>query len=322
MKKYYIFLVGLLYLGTIHITEAQQIPQFSQYMFNPIFINPAYAGYKESLYAHTYYRKQWAGVTGSPETFAVSVDGFLPGSGLGIGGYVIHDQIGAQKTTSAYGNIAYHLRLTEERFLSFGLGVGAVNSSIDESLLISFDPNDPFLSTVNERIMHPDFTAGLFLYDDLFFLGIAGENLASIFMDFDRGDVIRNNRAHANVSGGMWIDMTNSLALRPTFLFMDDFKAPARLDLNTSLVINDKYWIGASYRTGVDYAGRIDNTNLKRNTAIVGLVEFWLNNGLRIGYAYDYHISGFDFRNLSTHDISIGYTFPQNRFNVYSPKYF
>ncbi len=308
--------------GNVHLSKGQQIPQFSQYMFNPIFINPAYAGYKESLYAHTYYRKQWTGINGSPETFAVSVDGFLPESGLGWGVYMMHDQVGAQKTTSAYGNIAYHLRLTEERFLSFGLGVGAVNASVDESLLISFDPNDPSLGGLNERMFYPDFKAGLFLYDDLFFLGIAGENLAAIFTDFDRGDLIINNRAHANLSGGVWIDLSNNLALRPTFLFMDDFKGPARLDLNTSLVINDKYWLGASYRTGVDYAGRIDNSNLNRNTAIVGLVEIWIASGLRIGYAYDYHLSGFDFRNLTTHDISIGYTLPQSRFNVYSPKYF
>ncbi|MBW3470481.1 PorP/SprF family type IX secretion system membrane protein [Arthrospiribacter ruber] len=322
MKK--IGLVYILLVSVIFLPDAygQQVPQFSQYMFNPIFINPAYAGYKEQLYVQTYYRKQWAGVTGSPETIAVAADGFLPDQNLGVGIVGMTDRLGAMRNNSIYAKLSYHLRLTETGFLSFGLGVGYVSSLIDGNLLTPGDVNDPTVPGARNQIAYPDLKAGVFYYDDKYFAGIAFDNLLTPILDFDNGEVMAEPRNHMNLSAGMWIDVNSDIAFRPSFMFMDDFRTPSRLDLNASFVFVDKFWVGASYRTALDYAGRSLSENLRNSTGIVGLIEIFVTDGLRVGYAYDHNITGFNVRSFTTHDISIGYLLPARRVRSLSPRNF
>ncbi|MCH7396489.1 type IX secretion system membrane protein PorP/SprF [Belliella sp. DSM 107340] len=317
----FLIIIGLVALSFTELM-GQQVPQFSQYMFNPLFINPAYTGYKEQLYVQSYYRKQWAGVEGSPETLALGADGFLPNQNLGFGVVAVLDRIGAQKTSGFYGNVAYHLRLSESRFLSFGVGIGIVNSMLDGAMLQPGDSDDPTVPIGKNQVMYPDFKAGLFYYDENFFLGVAVDNLMSPLLDFDNGDMIVEPRSHFNLSAGTWIDISSNVAFRPSFMFMDDFRSPSRLDLNASFVFLEKFWLGASYRTAVDYADRALNDQLKKNTSIIGLIEIYITEGLRVGYAYDHSINGFDPRSFSTHDISIGYLFPAKRIKSISPRNF
>lgn len=323
MKKFKIYLIAsLLLVAIMSELRGQQVPQFSQYMFNPLFINPAYTGYKEQLYVQSYYRRQWAGVEGSPETFAIAADGFLPKSNLGIGVVGLSDKIGAQRTNAFYGSLSYHLRVAEEHYLSFGTSVGIVNSVLDGGSLTIQNPNDPSIPGNRQNAFYPDVKLGLFYYNPVFFFGTGFDNVISPVLNLDNGDLIIEPRVHMNVSGGLWIDLGSSVALRPSFLYLDDFKASPRLDINTSLVVVDKFWIGASYRTGVNIPSRVIPENLQRGTAIVGLVEFYIMDNLRLGYAYDHNINGFDIRALTTHDISIGYTLPQKRARAFSSRYF
>ncbi|MFD2035061.1 type IX secretion system membrane protein PorP/SprF [Belliella marina] len=322
MKKVKLLIIlGLIAMGCTELM-GQQVPQFSQYMFNPLFINPAYTGYKEQLYVQSYYRKQWAGVEGSPETLALGADGFLPNQNLGFGVVGVLDRIGAQRTSGVYGNLAYHLRLSESRYLSFGVGIGVVNSMLDGALLVPGDSDDPSVPIGKNQMVYPDFKAGLFYYDENFFLGVAVDNLMGPLLDFDNGDMIAEPRSHMNLSAGTWVDISHNVAFRPSFMFMDDFKTPARLDLNASFVFIEKFWLGASYRTAVDYADRALNEQLKKSTSIVGLLEVYVTEGLRIGYAYDHSVNGFNPRNFSTHDISVGYLFPAKRIKSISPRNF
>ncbi|PRY90343.1 PorP/SprF family type IX secretion system membrane protein [Mongoliibacter ruber] len=322
MKKLIIISIGLFLVISLYEVKAQQVPQFSQYMFNPLFINPAYTGYKEQLYVQSYYRKQWAGVQGSPETIAIAADGYLPDKNIGIGLVGMTDRLGAQRTSSIYANLSYHLRLSETGYLSFGLGIGYVNSLIDGNELSPGNPNDPSVPGSRNQISYPDLKAGVFYYDDKYFMGIAFDNLLTPILNFDNGEVMAEPRNHMNISAGMWMDINRDVAFRPSFMFMDDFKSPARLDLNGSFVFVDKFWVGASYRTALDYANRSLSSELKRSTGIVGLIEVFVTESLRVGYAYDHNITGFNVRSFTTHDISIGYLFPARRVRSVSPRNF
>lgn len=311
-------------LAFISVPESlsQQLPQFSQYMFNPTFINPAYTGYKQELYLQSYYRKQWTGVEGSPETFAVAGDATIYKTRFGVGGQLTTDKIGAQRTTAAYGNLAYHLQLTESRFLSFGMGAGVILSSLDGGLLDAVNPSDPNIPVANEQVFYTDVKAGLFLYDDLFFLGVAADQLISPLFDFDKGDVKIQPVPHLYFSGGVLFDLSYQVSLLPSFMYIDDFNSPARLDLNASFIINDNIWIGGGYRMGIDMPGRQIQEGLKKSAAVVGLFQIFLGENLRFGYAYDHSTSGFSPKNASSHELSLAYWFKARKLRIISPRYF
>ena len=314
-------LAGFLLLIHSH-SYGQQVPQYSQYIFNPVFVNPAYTGYKQQLYLQSYYRKQWTGVTGSPETFAIAGDTYLAESQLGIGGQVLTDKLGAQRTVAAYGNIAYHLRLSDTKYLSFGVGAGVVNSQLDGSMLNPDLDDDPSIPASKERMTYPDLKAGLFLYDESYYIGIAADQMLSSVVDFDKGDVMVKPDPHLYLTAGYHLDINYNFSLVPSIMYMDDFKAPARMDINAALILNDMFWLGAGYRFGIDMPGRKFDDGLKKSTAVLGMVQIQLREGLRLGYAYDHTISGFSVGSFTTHDISIAFLFPPKRVRLVSPRFF
>lgn len=301
---------------------SQQIPQFSQYMFNPTFINPAYAGYKQELYLQSYYRKQWTGVEGSPETFAVAGDATIFKTRLGVGGQISTDKIGAQRTSAAYGNVAYHLQLTDSRFLSFGMGGGFVHSSLDGDMLNPLDPSDPSVPAGSEQVFYADMKAGLFLYDDQFFIGLAGDQLLSPVFDFDGGEVKIQPVPHVYVSGGVLVDLSHQVSLLPSFMYMDDFKSPSRLDVNAAFIFNDNIWVGGGYRMGILMPGREIQAGLQMSSALIGMFQVFLGEGFRFGYGYDHSISGFAPQNSSSHELSLAYWFRPRKLRIVSPRYF
>ena len=130
MKK--IFTIGLLICASVW-AKAQQDAQFSQYMFNGVYINPAYAGYKEELNLHTFYRNQWTGIKGAPKTASVAVDAIANEGNVGLALQVASDKIGAMGSLSAYASYAYRLRVgyNESSRLAFGVGLGVIQNSID-----------------------------------------------------------------------------------------------------------------------------------------------------------------------------------------------
>jgi len=314
-------LTGCLLLA-LSTSFGQQVPQYSQYIFNPVFINPAYAGYKQQLYLQSYYRKQWTGVTGSPETFAVAGDTYLENSQFGVGGQFLTDKLGAQRTVAAYGNLAYHLRLSDTKFLSFGVGAGVVNSQVDGSMLNPDIVDDPSIPLSKERMTYPDLKLGLFLYDDNYYVGISADQMLSSVVDFDKGDMMIQPDPHLYLTGGYHFDINYNFSLVPSIMYMDDFKAPARMDVNAALILNDMFWLGAGYRFGIDMPGREIQPGLKKSAAVLGMVQVQLREGLRLGYAYDHTISGFSVNSFTTHDISIAFLFPPKRVRLVSPRFF
>jgi len=114
-----------------------------------------------------------------------------------------------------------------------------------------------------------------------------------------------------------------NVAIKPSILYVDDFSGPSRLDLNAFVLLSERLWLGASYRSSVNLQGEeFRDDKEKRPASVVGLVEFYVNDRLRVGYAYDHNVSGFSAKTFSTHDFSIGYMFPPKRVKLVSPRYF
>ena len=296
------------------VTFAQQDVQFSQYMFNGIYINPAYAGYKEELYLHAYYRAQWTGIQGAPRSFSVAADNIANDGNVGWGIQAVADKLGAQSTQSVYASYAYRIRLNEDGTsrLAFGLSGGLLQLGINGSLLTTQDPEDD-MPTGTQTIVVPDARAGIFYADDRFYAGFSVDNLVSSHISRSKYVYIAQPRPHYYLTAGLYIPINEQLALKPSFLLKDDRGGPTSLDLNAFLLIQDKLWIGAAYRGGIDLYNKeyLQKTLVRRNAIVTAIEVFPLPN-LRIGYAYDISVGALESYSNGSHEISIGFTLPNS----------
>ncbi|RZM24359.1 MAG: type IX secretion system membrane protein PorP/SprF, partial [Pedobacter sp.] len=178
LKLLKIVAAGLLILLGLS-ADAQQDTQFTQFIFNGLSINPAYAGYKEDLFVQATYRSQWQGLTGAPKSFSVSADGTLTNKNVGLGLVVTNDQIGAQRYLSAFANYAYRLPLNYDgnQRLAFGIGVGLAQIGIDGSELRAIQGGDAIIPTGLQSQRLPDARFGIYYSDDIFFAGLSATNM-------------------------------------------------------------------------------------------------------------------------------------------------
>jgi len=323
---------GLLLLLLLSISNgyAQQTIQFSQYVFNGLAVNPAYAGYKEDWTASLSFRSQWVGIDGAPRTGTASFDGLTrnPNKKVGLGFVATTDRLGAQNTSSVYGNYAYRLQLDDEdtKRLSFGLGFGVTQYNLDGTKFNPTDPGDGVIPLGNQSKLTPDFRFGVYYYTPKFYLGASVLDLLSGLgkdtVTSDSYKVLRQVR-HLYLTGGLMLPLSESLDLKPTFMLKEDFKGPTNLDLNAFLLINKTVWLGASYRTGVKLWKKSNlQRDLDQSDAISGIVEFYITDRFRVGYSYDYTTSKLANYQQGSHEISVSISFPGKKERVLSPRYF
>ncbi|MBT8303286.1 MAG: type IX secretion system membrane protein PorP/SprF [Bacteroidia bacterium] len=267
MKKIYLSLIALLIAFNI---EAQQDPQYTQYMYNMNVMNPAYAGSKDNLSFGLLYRDQWNGFEGAPKTGTFF--GHAPvGDKVGLGLSVISDEIGPVKETNAYVDFSYTLDLEGENKLSFGIKAGATFHDIGLTNLDLIDPNDPFFSE-NINTTTPNIGAGIFYHTDKYYLAASIPNLlSSVHLDTN-GTKIGSEANHYFITGGYVFTLSDNAKLKPSFLVKSSFDAPTSFDVNLNALFFEKFEIGASYRLDDSFSG---------------LVNFAITPSLRIGYAYD-----------------------------------
>ena len=329
-----ICLLLLSMLGKPLLTNAQQNLQFSQYIFNMLSVNPAYAGYKENVFANAIYRKQWVNFPGSPQTGGVSIDGSLNASRdnrVGLGMQVMYDKLGPQDATSIYGMYAYRIPLDEDgdRRLCFGIGAGVTQYSIDGTALKYTDDNDPIVPIGKVSTWVPDARFGIYYYTPKFFASVSVMDLFSLYTDPTRYywrdyqyKTIRKTQ-HLYLNTGAIFNLSDNLKFKPSILIKEDFKGPTNLDINAMFLIADRLWAGASYRTGVKlwHKPALDD-HLEQLDAASVMVQFNITNELRIGYAYDLTINKMASFQSGSHEISIGFLFPDKRARIISPRFF
>ncbi|KIA91997.1 membrane protein [Pedobacter kyungheensis] len=323
MKKLIGFIAGSFILLSQGVF-AQQDAQYSQYMFNGIYINPAYAGYKEVLNVHSFYRSQWTGITGAPRSMSLAVDAIANSGNVGLALQVASDKLGAQTNLSIYGNYAYRIRMNDDGSsrLALGLGVGMVQLGIDGSML---NPNNPEPNQpvgVQSTIV-PDARAGVYFANDKYYAGFSVDNLIATYINIDRYAFIPQPKPHYYLTAGALFPLSENFQLKPSFLLKDDRGGPTSLDVNAFLMIKDFIWIGGSYRTGVKlYDKSYLQKDLTPRNSAVAAIQIFPSEKIRIGYGYDFSIGPLQGYSSGTHEISIAYSFIRQNIRVSTPRVF
>lgn len=308
--------------------QAQQTVQFSQYMFNGLALNPAYAGYKEDWTLNLASRIQWVGIQDAPQTGTFSVDGLTNSTdkNMGIGLLMTFDRLGPESTTSIYANYAYRLRLDGEdtKRLCFGIGIGGEQYSINGAKFSATDVGDGIIPLGTESKINPDVRAGVYYYSPSFYAGLSAFNLLSAagIASIDNLTVVQQVRTFYATTGAMF-PLSEHVDVKPSLMLKSDFKGPLNFDLTSYLVFAKKVWIGASYRSGVAVWNQANLQNVEdNNDAVSAIAQFYLSENFRIGYAFDFTTSKLANYQNGTHELSLSITFPSRKPRVLSPRYF
>ncbi len=300
MKKIKL-LIGILALMSATTVFGQQDAQYTQYMYNMVVINPAYAGSKGVPTIGLLGRTQWVGVEGAPRTATLSYNSPI-GKATGIGFSVIYDEIGPVKESNVYADFSYTIFTSDEGRLAFGLKAGV--SFLDIGYLSTVDP-DPLNEPVNQ--VSPNFGAGVFYYTNNFYAGFSIPNfLETRHLESGNGAVsTASEKKHYFFMTGYVFELTNDLFLKPSTMFKAISGAPLSVDLSLNLFVNQMFEVGMSYRL---------------NDSISGMMAFQVNDDFKIGYAYDYTTTNFGDYNSGSHEILMLFEF--NRRNIRSPRCF
>jgi type IX secretion system PorP/SprF family membrane protein len=296
--------------------QAQQETKWSQYMFNRLVVNPAYAGTKEYLSVTALYRWQWVGFEGAPRVGSLSGH-FAAGRNNqhGIGAFFITDQLGAETKTAFGLNYAFRIRLDNEkphrRHLSFGLQLAGITHDLDQSKISTRQPNDPVFSSAIQTSFTPDFGAGAFYKSRRFYAGLSVAHLVEFDIKTRANMEDSKLRRHIFGTAGYDIPLTENddWILTPSTMIRYVNNTHPQADLNVNLMMIQKFWIGAGYRT---------------EDAVMLQAGFYPHRQLRIGYAFDLVTSKINHDGPTSHEIMVSFDFgdPQSRTRVVTPRYF
>lgn len=311
MRIFYTLLALLLAFGA----SAQQNPQYSQYIFNSMNINPAYTGSKGVLNFNAFHRSQWTGIEGAPATQSLAVDGIAANNRLGVGLGLTRDKIGAQSQFSVYANLAVKLQVTENGIFSLGLAPGLVQHTLDGNELGIED--DPTIPAGKETSIKPDVKVGAYFHTERFYAGLSASDL----LQFKDMQYIEPER-HYYFTTGYVFDLGSFVKVKPSILVKEDFKAPANVDLNAFVLLGETLWLGSSYRTSMNiFNNTSDLEYTNKRTAVALIAELQIHKSLRLGYSYDKMLN--DLKGLNTHEISVGYYFFKKKdTRIITPQYF
>lgn len=268
MKKFYILTAILVAMLFSKQSNAQQDPQYTQYMYNMNVLNPAYAGSKESLSIGMLYRDQWSGIDGAPQTFTFAAHSPV-GNGLGLGISAVQDQIGPVEETNVYADISYTIDLNANHKLAFGLKAGATFQDIGFIDLAqqndaAFEPN------VSESFAN--LGAGVFFYSDKYYVGLSVPNfLSETYLD-KNGRGFGTQEQHYFLTAGYVFDLSENIKFKPSTLVKSEFSSFVSFDVNANFLFYDRFEIGASYRY---------------EDAVSGLMSVKATDWLQLGFAYD-----------------------------------
>lgn len=296
-----IVFVSLLFTGSL--ASAQQQVMFSQYMFNSLAINPAYAGSQESLSMTALMREQWVGLDGAPSTQTFSAHTPFEKKRIGVGLMVIHDKIGITNQTGAYGSYAYKIP-TEKGELSLGLQAGFTHYRAEYS---EISLTDPTFQTGDISEFHPNFGFGVYYSTERFYAGFSAPQLVQSRMDRNNDFSESIIKRHYFIHSGYVFDLNPDLKLKPSALIKIVEGAPVQIDLNANFYYKNLVGLGASWRS---------------MDAIVMLLQVQITEQLQFGYAYDFGTT--DIRRVSSgsHEFYLNYRLSLSKSKIITPRYF
>jgi len=331
----------------------QQDPMFTQYMFNSLTFNPAYAGSKNYLSANVLYRTQWLGwnarnnnlnpeltTGGAPisQTFTIHTP---VNKRVGVGLSVVNDKIGATESTSANLSYAYRIPFAEGH-LALAIQGGMINFRGDFRNLIARDVDDPAFAVEQPNDWRPNFGTGIYYNSDRFYAGVSVPRLIEMTLrntDPNENPSVREfvksyRHFYFTMGGAIPLNGNQDFVFKPSFLvksvgLLSELErsgssttiigAPTEFDIDGSIFLYKTFWIGLSFRSSFD----IFITQESSTDSADAWVAFYLKNGLRLGFAYDFSLTPIQQRSIGSFEMSVGYDFNYSEVeSVNSPRYF
>ncbi|WP_209332129.1 PorP/SprF family type IX secretion system membrane protein [Lunatimonas salinarum] len=301
--------------------QAQQLPQFSQYMFNGLHINPAYAGYKGEHYIQSTYRSQWVDFPGAPKTFTATGDFSANEGRMGFGASFMTDQFGPAKTNAIMASYAYRIQTGEDSYLGLGASAGAIEYAIDGSLFNPGDLDDPDVPQGVLNAFTPNLNTGVFFHTPRFYAGVSAYNLVGRQKLADEGLALAYHNLHYYVTMGGLFPLSEKVQFKPSFLVRHSDTGPTNVDLNGMVLFVERIWVGASYRTNVKVNSGLPEDLSSRN-ALSFILELFALDNLRLGYAYDLQNNVLSGLRNNSHEFSVGYYIAPRKVNMKNPRWF
>ena len=271
---------------------SQQDPQYTQYMYNTMSVNPAYAGSRGHTTINALGRTQWVGFEGAPDTQTLSYDTPLGFTGLGLGINLVNDKIGPAHETYLDANVSYTIRTSDEGNLALGLKLGGRVLNIDWTKGRQYQAVDPATDIpINNKFL-PTIGAGVYYHTPSWYVGLSVPNfIRTDHYDGKLGDV-SVERLHFFLIGGVVFDLSDNIKFKPAALFKGVSGAPVSLDISANFLFNEKFRAGVAWRW---------------DDSISALLGFQVSDGLHIGYAYDLTTSNYRNYNSGTHEVMLRY---------------
>ncbi|MFC5045951.1 type IX secretion system membrane protein PorP/SprF [Aquimarina hainanensis] len=280
MKKKYIIIIAILLFAAEHI-YSQQDAQYTQYMYNTISVNPAYAGSRGVMSISGLHRSQWVGLDGAPRSQTLSMNTPVGESNrVGLGISIVNDEIGPTQETYFDIDFSYTIPTSDVGKLSFGLKAGGHLLDVDFQRLSKFDINDPNFENNIDNKFSPNIGIGFYYHTNRFYLGLSAPNLletehfdesATVGND-DSSTFVAKERINYYLITGHTFDLSDNVKFKPALLTKLVFGAPLQVDLSASFLLYEKVSLGAGYRW---------------DAALSGMVGFQISDGLMVGFAYD-----------------------------------
>lgn len=283
----------------------QQQAMYTQYMFNGLAINPAYAGSQESLTMTALAREQWLGLEGAPSSQTFSMHGPFKGRKIALGLLLTHDQIGVTDQYGAYAVYAYRIKLAKGT-LSTGLQAGFNSYRASFSKVVVRQGDDITFSSDDLRSFLPNIGAGAYYNTQRFYVGFSLPHLLANPYPGEDGSQAQQYR-HWFLTSGYVFDVSPNLKLKPNVLVKAVEGAPLEVDINANFLLNEILWLGASYRSF---------------DAVSFLVEFQATSQFRFGYAYDYTLTDLRSFHTGSHELMLNYRFLRKNKKMLTPRYF
>ena len=297
-------ILSVLLFGLSLGASAQQQVMFTQYMFNGLAINPAYAGSHETISLSALARKQWTGLDGAPSTQTFGVHAPIKNQRMALGALFLHDNIGVTNQNGLFGMYAYRIPVSDKGKLAFGLQGGVSFYNAQFSKVSATDPR--FANDV--RLVTPSIGFGMYYNTERFYAGLSIPQLNQA--NFDKKNPDSNSKLvrHYFLTAGYVFDIGHSLKLKPNVLVKSVVGAPIEIDLNANLLIKEVLWVGLSWRSF---------------DSIDALLQLQITDQLQFGYAFDFATTT-DLKNVNggSHELMLNYRFSFAKTRIITPRYF
>lgn len=280
---------------------AQQDAQFSQYMFNTLYFNPAYAGVEGVTKITAIHRSQWFlynstfGEGGAPTTQVLSLSSPILRFNSGVGFHIVNDQLGPENNLEIQASGAYHLNINEGK-MSIGFRVGAFSQTLDFDKYIWNEEDDPLRKNGKESQIRPDLSVGVFYRAEKYFAGVSFTHLIKSEFDFGLDNLRNPLENHAYFTAGYDYEFNYDLIITPSVFVKSDFNTVS-FEAGFIGTYRERLWGGLSFR---------------QSDAAIAMLGYGItkDNSLKLGYAFDYIIQGQDAKQPTSHELLLSYSLP------------